>query len=117
MMNKKSIQNKLLALAVFSGLSLALMAVTSQGSWQAASEDHEGHDHSETAAPDTLDVVDLHADEEAAGHEGHDHGDAAAPDALDVVDLHADEEVDSHAGHNHAAQSFGPVTLEHLMEQ
>ncbi|NQV35127.1 MAG: efflux RND transporter periplasmic adaptor subunit [Phycisphaeraceae bacterium] len=89
MMNKKSIQNKLLALAVFAGLSLALMAVTSQGSWQAASEDHEGHDHSETAAPDTL----------------------------DVVDLHADEEVDSHAGHNHAAQSFGPVTLEHLMEQ
>lgn len=117
MMNKKSIQNKLLALAVFAGLSLALTAVTSQGLWQAAAQDHDDHDPGEAAVHEEPDGVEVHDDEEAEGHAGHDHSVAESHEELDDADLHADEEADAHAGHNHAEQSFGSVTLEHLMEQ
>ncbi|MCP4454134.1 MAG: efflux RND transporter periplasmic adaptor subunit [Planctomycetes bacterium] len=91
MMNNRSIQNKLLALVMFTGLSLVLMAVTSQSPWRAFAQDRDDHVHDEEEA------VLTHEDDE-----GHDE-----------VDPH--EEEDAHAGHNHGAQSFGVVTLEHLM--
>jgi len=102
---KNNIQNRLLALVTFVLLSAVFMAFTSLPSWRAVAQDQEEHTESEVACVTCDDceepgAVDDHESESEEGHEGDEHA-----------------VVDAHEGHDHAAQDFGAVTLEHLMEQ